>query len=517
MFSSTFVAMNYKKIGIAIGMLLLCVIAGYFIFRNSILQWAFNRAVSKAANTYHLQLSANKVAFTGFDVVSVDGITLQPQGADTLLQLKHVRVNVALLSLLKGSIAFDGIEADSGALTICNFKDSSNIKFAKRASADTTQVSKGEPTPYNDIAKGLYKQLNYALSTSFDVSEMHISYADSGYTTQVYIPSMNYDRKNLSALIINLDNSDTLTAVGEVLQKGKRYSYTLNHTGKAATYLAFLNRPEGPKFNFNTIQGEVQIEPGSEFRLTFNGNATNLHMYHWRLAQEDVVFDKLQGSAVINITDDKVELDSASTLTINSTPVKLFAQYQRAPQQVLLGHAADLEAGRQAVGELDQHFIANLMAVAIVDLLEVVDVEQGHTHGRFQPARARQLALEVFVQALAVERAGQGVVAHLGAGVLQLLLQPQKVQGALQQRTAQQHLKSSVQALSAVGQLLTVLVLVIAACRGGLRVSCNPTPSSQLFRSQCGRQLAVVPFQHDHAGAHLLGKRVNIHAFMQDA
>ncbi len=326
--------MNYKKIGIAIGMLLLCVIAGYFVFRNSILQWAFNRAVSKAANTYHLQLSANKVAFTGFDVVSVDGITLQPQGADTLLRLKHARIDVALLSLLKGDIAFDGIEADSGALTIYNFNDSSNIKFAKRASADTAQVSRGEATPYNDIAKGLYKQLNYALSTSFDVREMHISYADSGYATQIYIPSMNYDRKNLSALIINPDNNDTLTIAGEVLQKGKRYSYTLNHTGKAVTYLAFLNRPEGPKFNFNTISGEVQVEPGNEFSLTFNGNATNLHMYHWRLAQQDVVFDKLQGNAVINITDDKVELDSASTVTINSTPIKLFAQYQRAPQQV---------------------------------------------------------------------------------------------------------------------------------------------------------------------------------------
>lgn len=327
--------MNYKKIGIAIGIFLLCVVAGYFVFRNSILQWAFNRSVHKAANTYHLQLSANKVAFSGFDVVSVDGITIQPQGADTLLRLKHARVDVALLSLLKGSIAFDGIEADSGALTIYNFKDSSNIKFAKRTgSTDSTQVTKGEAVPYSDIAKSLYKQLNYALGTSFAVTEMNVSYADSGYTTQVHIPSMNYDRKNLSAIIINPEINDTLTVTGEVLQKGKRYSYALNHTGKAATYLAFLSRPEGPKFNFNTIQGEVQIEPGSEFILTFNGNATNLHMYHWRLAQEDVVFDKLQGNAVINITDDKVELDSASTITVNSTPVKLFAQYQRAPQQI---------------------------------------------------------------------------------------------------------------------------------------------------------------------------------------
>ncbi len=40
------------------------------------------------------------------------------------------------------------------------------------------------------------------------------------------------------------------------------------------------------------------------------------------------------------------------------------------------------------------------------------------------------------------------------------------LQGALQQRTAQQHLKSSVQALIKVGQLLWVLGLVIAACRG---------------------------------------------------
>lgn len=327
--------MNWKKIGIIAVVLLLILFIGYFLFRNSILQWAFNRAVQKAERTYHLKVSAGAIAFSGFDVVTVNDITVQPEGADTLLILKHAQADVALLSLLKGDIAFDGISADSGALTIYNFKDSSNIAFAKRrSSTDSLVIKESAPYSYSDVANRVYEQMNYALSTSFDIHEMKVSYADSGYATQVRVPQFSYDLKTLSGIIINPDNNDTVSVSGEVLQKGKAYRYNIEHTGKDAPYLAFLNRPEGPKFNFNTIQGEMHIDAGSEFTATFSGQATKLHMYHWRLAQEDVVFENLKGNAIINITDDKVELDSASIIKVNSTPVKLFAQYQRKPQAV---------------------------------------------------------------------------------------------------------------------------------------------------------------------------------------
>lgn len=327
--------MNYKKIGVGIVVMLLCLFIAYFLFRNTILQWAFNRAVQKAANTYQLKVSAGSIHFAGFDIVTFSDISIQPQGADTLLSLKHAKADVALLSLLKGDIAFDGLSADSGALTIYNFKDSNNIAFAKRKSGTDSLVTKeNTASSYSRVVNSFYNQLNYALSTSFDIKEMKIGYADSGYYTQVYIPHFSYNLKQLSGTIINPDINDTVLVSGEVLQKGESYNYTIEHSGKAATYLPFLNRPEGPKFNFNTITGEVNIFPGNKFSIALSGKATDMHMYHWRLAENDVVFNYLNGDARISITDDKIELDSSSAITVNSTPVKLFAQYQKAPYKV---------------------------------------------------------------------------------------------------------------------------------------------------------------------------------------
>ena len=75
-----------------------------------------------------------------------------------------------------------------------------------------------------------------------------------------------------------------------------------------------------------------------------------------------------------------------------------------ARHQVEIAHMA-----RQAVGEFLQHHVTGGMAIGVVDLLEVIDIEHQHGEDLFLLARARDQPLQMPHDIAAVEQAGQRV------------------------------------------------------------------------------------------------------------
>ncbi|HEX8989484.1 MAG TPA: hypothetical protein VF816_16115 [Rhodocyclaceae bacterium] len=68
----------------------------------------------------------------------------------------------------------------------------------------------------------------------------------------------------------------------------------------------------------------------------------------------------------------------------------------------------------EAPGDLDQASIAERMPVAVVDLLEMIDVDHDERQRQPLPARPGQFALQLVVEVGAVEDAGEAVL-HGGA------------------------------------------------------------------------------------------------------
>ena len=74
------------------------------------------------------------------------------------------------------------------------------------------------------------------------------------------------------------------------------------------------------------------------------------------------------------------------------------------------------------VGQMHQGGVARVVPQAVIDGLEVVHVQQGYAQRRTVAPRACDLSLHDFVQAFAVEGAGQWVVACQGAGAVEFVL-----------------------------------------------------------------------------------------------
>ena len=121
---------------------------------------------------------------------------------------------------------------------------------------------------------------------------------------------------------------------------------------------------------------------------------------------------------------------SANCLTPAASPPladddKLLSSY--APHQVSRAHRS-----LQHLGDLAQHSIAGLMAVAIVDALEMVDV--GNQQMRRLGLARSEAVLQCLVQAPAVEQLGQGIARGNIAQVVAEAAQHQPDDGRWQHR-----------------------------------------------------------------------------------
>ena len=212
--------------------------------------------------------------------------------------------------------------------------------------------------------------------------------------------------------------------------------------GQAFTIESGTLRAESTVTDFTGITGIVQNARGSTadpedfgIILTSTYTAGTATSYRFATTSDDgstvrildangnpLTFTNQTGSSLTYMDNDFHQASTTRYGDVTLVPGQTYTieirMWENTGQQVLGAHhfAGDL-------CQVHQGRVAHGVAQAVVDVLEVVDVQQRQAQGVAQAAGAGHLALHGFVQPFAVEGAGQRVVPCLGAGAVQLLLQ----------------------------------------------------------------------------------------------
>ncbi len=309
-----------------------------FLSRNSALQFAFKKAQTYSLVNYDVILNASSIRFSGFYNIELKDVTLQPQGADTFVRVAEVSLNLSLLDLLTAKIGFDEVKVHNALITAYHQPERNNLRFLNsigKTKATSTAASK---TNYRKLALNLKSKLVRAFNTAFELENIQLLYQDSAASENVLIPLIRYDLVILSGSVINQTLHDTITLSGKVLDRNKSYHFEAQHNNVAA-YLPFLNREHSLKCSFKSITASLDFENGSnELQITTNVQTENFHFNHWRLANDDVVFEHAEFTGQLNVRNDAVELDSSSTIKFKNVTTQLFANYHVQPNAVFTAH-----------------------------------------------------------------------------------------------------------------------------------------------------------------------------------
>ncbi len=294
--------------------------------RNAFLQYAFKRAQARILTDYSLVLNAKEVSFSAFDVVDIRDVTAMPLSGDTFARIEEILVNISVVDLLKARIGFDEVKISRALITVFSKPQSDSVHFSKvPATSDPTQQVTG-----NYLAKlnSLNRKLLRAFNTAFELNDIEVQYRDSAISENIFIPLLKYDLDSLTGTLINKAIKDTFLLNGKALAKGKQYSFAMVHTGDSLRYLPFLNWDRKLKCRFKSLKVAIALEEVSGNMVTsLQCNAEQFHLNHWRLANDDVVFEQASFNGKLKVAESGIELDSSSVVKLKNLSTNVFASY----------------------------------------------------------------------------------------------------------------------------------------------------------------------------------------------
>ncbi|HWB62641.1 MAG TPA: biosynthetic peptidoglycan transglycosylase, partial [Chitinophagales bacterium] len=305
----------------------------WFASRNTLLHLAFGKFQKQALNQYQLKIEAAEVRFNGVNQITLIGLFIQPLNADTLLKVNNLTTKISLPKLLTGHFPLNFILADSLQINAFNLPERNNISWLNNKRNSTSTNEKNQPR--QPAIKNLEAQLIRALNTNFTIQEAYIAYYDTAKNENIYLPRLSNTNGAIAGTIIDNESADTITLTGSVLTRNKSYTFNAVRTGKAGTYLPFLDHNNGLKGSFDSISTKIDFARADNGQLITTQVALhNLIVNNWRLAKTDVVIYDAVIQTTFEIANDNSSIKTQTSLLLNHAAFNISAGIATKPDTI---------------------------------------------------------------------------------------------------------------------------------------------------------------------------------------
>ncbi|MGV3763658.1 transglycosylase domain-containing protein [Parapedobacter sp.] len=331
--------------GAVIGVLVVAgIIAGAIAYhkREALLAATLARIQSKLANEYQIDLEVGSARFSGLTTVTFEQLAVTPRGRDQLAGVEELAVGIKLWPLLTGDVRFGRLRGHNAKVQLIKKDSISNYDFLFRGT-DTLQappeaVEKPADEPAVNLAQAANQMLNnvlYKIPEDMDLRDFIVTYRDDSTEQRINVPQADIDNGNLTASVFLNDNEAAWQVSGK-LNPDRRQLYIKVHANGERIALPLLERKFGLKLSFDTIETrlrEVYWTHNELLHIKGEWAVKNLHINHWRIAQEDVAVPDAHIDAEVIVGDSHVELSNASTVTVEKLVVHPFIRYTTQPNK----------------------------------------------------------------------------------------------------------------------------------------------------------------------------------------
>ena len=320
-----------KRIAIGIVAFLVIIQILFFIFRNTVLHFAFDKVADRMMDRYGLVMKCEQIKFRGLSEVYMEQLSVVPANGDTLLSAKEIGVHQSYLKmwLLKPSIKT--ISATDVRLNLIRTDTSGNYFcfFKQKTEAATDTTIKG------NLASRYGKLLKFTLdvlTADTYIKNVSIFYKHNDYTLSIALPELISEDGRFGSKIVVTEAGKTniINLSGEASRWNSDISYRLTRSESGKIEIPFLKHKFNIKADFDSLNFHLRGEEfsNSSTKFAVEGSTYNVGIESPKLAQEEVEFDSLIGSCNLLIGQDFFEMDSTSTMKMNKLSAYFYARYK---------------------------------------------------------------------------------------------------------------------------------------------------------------------------------------------
>ncbi|MFY7757563.1 MAG: glycosyl transferase, partial [Flavobacterium stagni] len=187
-----------RTLGFSIlGILVLAIVLG-FAFRNAILEQIIAKAAVKMQTDYQCELVVKNPHFEGLNHIEIEGISLTPHHADTLVYVGHVRTGFNLWKLLTGTLQITDLEINRGYIQLVKTKNGSNFDaFLRKKEKQNTTTT----LDYAELANRLSSRFLNLIPTQMEITGFALKINDKGHKVHLDFTQLALHNEQLKTAI----------------------------------------------------------------------------------------------------------------------------------------------------------------------------------------------------------------------------------------------------------------------------------------------------------------------------
>ena len=322
------------------------VFGAVMLLRESIVRNKVNSFCTSFHNKTGGNINIGKIQFNGLRVIEIENISLVSPLNDTLLHTDTFMVQLSLLKLIRLKNPVSNFSAHGIKIKIASGDSISNYSFLFRKSKpENTEITSVQSTQASKVFT-LWNKLTELSDLSFDLERCKITIIRNKETRNFYFPEIIKRRGKCRFIAYSNDHLQTEKWQAGFNIDDDKNEMSLNIKKLAGeNWLPFFDVDNKPKIAYSAIS--LQIKQPSRKDTTFQVKAEldSLSVNYWRIANDDVDFNKLSFSGICSFNNQRIETDSAVNITINKIHFKTKAAFDRKqPHSYALSLAFDESA-----------------------------------------------------------------------------------------------------------------------------------------------------------------------------
>lgn len=328
---------------IAAVLLAVTVLAGIGLHasRNYFLQRVADRRMAGIEQRHGVRLHCQALELKGVSTVCLRGLTVVPQGCDTLLTIRHLELRLSPWRLLTGQLQVKEIILDGLHLNLQKKGTEANYDFLFRQSPH--EKTPDTTTQGSNYAHRVHTLLDWLFGRVPDngrMADIRVTERHNAHTIVALMPELqvtdNHFHTRLEVAEDTLDIQQW-TLRGNLSPAKRKLAVELYAEDKRRIRLPYLERRIGADVQFDTLTCRLTETEGGDRHTRLDGQTriAGLQLFHTALSTDTIMLDKGALDYVLNIGPQTVELDSASTVHFNRLSFHPYLRLRHTPADSL--------------------------------------------------------------------------------------------------------------------------------------------------------------------------------------
>ncbi|PKH66880.1 glycosyl transferase [Flavobacterium sp. ALD4] len=301
----------------------------FFVFRDSILQQAIEKASTKIEQKYNSDLSIKKASFDGFSGISLTEITFVPKNADTLFKIQKMKTSINFWYLLFGDVQLGTLEIKNGMVQLIQ---KGNVKnFAAFLKKDDDESTTNEKREYAAFAYRIISKALNLIPTDMSVENLQFKLDDNGKKATIDIKKLVlFDKKLETSINVQTNTfAQRWEISGFADPRNKKADIRIFNKDTGAIKVPYFDERYNLKSSFDSIRLNIDNidKSGDELHIDGFTSITNFRINHPKIASKDVVIKNARFDYRFLLGSDFISIDSSSAVQFNQIKLRPYILY----------------------------------------------------------------------------------------------------------------------------------------------------------------------------------------------